>query len=122
MVDFENHRVLETIQTPGAAIEARAEDDELLGRRGGGDGAIQDHCSELIENAHPALPERIRRCSGAAGKPGTRAVHLLLQSVREQLEGEWVGKAGHLGRERTERAIQRHELGGPARFSFSHSK
>ena len=48
-------------------------------------------------------------------------VDFLCHLVREEMEGERVRKAGHLRRERAERAIQRDELGGPAWFSFSHS-
>jgi len=50
-----------------------------------------------------------------------RLFYFPLPFVREEIEGERVLEPGNLGRECTERAIQRDELGGPAGFSFSHS-
>jgi len=66
IIYFKNYCVFEAIQPPRAAIQSRAQDDQLLGRPGGAEGTVQNHRAELIEQTHGKLPERIRRSAGAA--------------------------------------------------------
>ncbi len=69
MIHFEDYSVLETIEPPGTAVETGAQDHQLIEGRGALNGAIQDHCTELIEEAYPALPKSIR------GSPATCLLH-----------------------------------------------
>jgi len=100
MVRFEDHRVLKAIQTPSARVQTGAENDELRKRQRGRDGAIEDHGAKLIEYSHSAKPSRIGRSAGIGCERGSRGRDPLSQLLREKFDGESIGEARDLWRER----------------------
>jgi hypothetical protein len=66
MIHLEYRGVCESVQSPRARVEARAEDYELRDGRGGGNCTIQNHRPKLVEQAHTTQSERVRRPSRLA--------------------------------------------------------
>jgi hypothetical protein len=81
---------------------------------------IQNHRPKLVEQAHAAQPEWIRRFPGAAGQRPARPLDFLLPVVRQKLGGQWIRETRHLRREITQGPVVGHKLCGAARLSGTH--